>query len=157
MIVVGSAYRGKADAPLAIFPGYYTGRTTHIHTKVFTEWETLPEGTFRSGKLAHVGQFFFEDDITEEISKVSSSSPRICWVDKAQMYPYITNPIKDTFGRTRNWDDSLNIFQDSHSPEGKYNPIFKLELLGGLVRQGLIGYITMVGESLTGIAVIDRI
>ena len=74
----------------------------------------------------------------------------------AQMYPYVTNPIRETFGRTRNWEDSLNIFQDSHSPEGKYNPIFKLELLGGLVRQGLIGYITMVGESLSGVAIIDR-
>lgn len=74
--MVGLTYRAKTDAPLAIFPGYYTGRATHIHTKVFAEWETLPEGTFRSDKLAHVGQFFFEDDITEEISKVSSSSPR---------------------------------------------------------------------------------
>ncbi|KAK2459983.1 hypothetical protein APHAL10511_007989 [Amanita phalloides] len=113
---------------VTVFPGYYTGRAVHIHTKVFTEWETLPNGTFRSDKVAHVGQFFFEDDITEEINK---------------MYPYIRNPIKDTFGRTRNWEDGLNIFQDSHSAEGEYNPVFKLELLGGVIRQGLLGYITM--------------
>lgn len=78
--------------------------------------------------------------------------------DETQMYPYITNPIKDTLGRTRNWDDGLNIFHDSHSPEGKYNPVFKLELLGGVIRQGLMGYITMVGSRpLAYLAVTDVI
>ena len=59
------------------------------------------------------------------------------------MYPYVMNPIKDKTGRIRNIDDSLNIFADSHGPEGKYNPVFKVHLLGGVVSQGLIGYITM--------------
>jgi len=60
------------------------------------------------------------------------------------MYPYVTNPIRDIRGRTRNSQDSLNIFQDSHGPEGKYNPIFKVHMLGGVLSQGLIAYITMV-------------
>jgi len=60
------------------------------------------------------------------------------------MHPYTENPIRHTHGRTRNWRDSLNIFEDSHGPDGKYNPIFKTHLLGGVVKQGLIGYITMV-------------
>jgi hypothetical protein len=60
------------------------------------------------------------------------------------MWPYATNPIKDTWGRTRNWDDSLNIFNDSHGPEGTYNPIFKAEKLGAVLNQGLIAFITMV-------------
>lgn len=60
------------------------------------------------------------------------------------MHPYDTNPGRNTFGRTRNWRDSLNIFEDSHGPEGNYNPVFKLELLGGIISQGLIGHITMV-------------
>ncbi|KAF8632667.1 hypothetical protein AX17_004799 [Amanita inopinata Kibby_2008] len=111
-----------------IFPGYYTGRATHVHTKVFMDWETLPNGTFRSDKVAHVGQFFFDDEINMHIDK---------------MHPYADNPIRDTYGRTRNWRDSLNIFQDSHGPEGEYNPVFKLDFLGGVINQGLIGYITM--------------
>ncbi|KAK7454059.1 hypothetical protein VKT23_011572 [Stygiomarasmius scandens] len=111
-----------------IFPGYYTGRATHIHTKVFTSWEPLPNGTFVGGKLAHVGQFFFEDDLNIQVDK---------------MWPYTTNPIRDTHGRTRNWRDSLNIFDDSHGPEGEYNPIFKMHLLGGVITQGLGGFITM--------------
>ncbi|KAJ7579691.1 Intradiol ring-cleavage dioxygenase [Mycena floridula] len=111
-----------------IFPGYYTGRATHIHAKVFTSWTPLPNGTFTAGNLVHTGQFFFDDEVNLQVDK---------------MHPYTENPIKDTIGRTRNWRDSLNIFEDSHGPEGKYNPIFRAELLGGVIGQGLIAYITM--------------
>ena len=55
---------------LAIFPGYYTGRALHVHTKVFPEWEVLPNGTFMAGRLAHVGQFFFDDQLEAAIDKV---------------------------------------------------------------------------------------
>jgi hypothetical protein len=58
------------------------------------------------------------------------------------MYPYVMNPTKDTVGRTLNRNDPL--FPDSHGPEGKYNPVFDLHLLGGVVSHGFIGYITMV-------------
>ncbi|KAF5390964.1 hypothetical protein D9757_004017 [Collybiopsis confluens] len=111
-----------------IFPGYYTGRATHIHSKVFTEWTENPNGTFDGRKLAHVGQFFFEDDLNLQIDK---------------MWPYSENPIRDIRGRTRNWRDSLNIFEDSQGPEGQYDPIFKMHLLGGVINQGLVGFITM--------------
>ncbi|KAG6853275.1 hypothetical protein C0991_005546 [Blastosporella zonata] len=113
---------------IAIFPGYYTGRATHIHTKVYPSWTVLPNRTFTSDHLAHVGQFFFDDEINMRVDN---------------MHPYTTNPIRDIRGRTRNWRDSLNIFEDSHGPEGEYNPVFKLELLGGVINQGLVGYITM--------------
>ena len=54
----------------AIFPGYYTGRATHIHTKVFPEWTPLENGTFSGKRLAHVGQFFFEDEMNLVVDKV---------------------------------------------------------------------------------------
>ncbi|KAJ7220621.1 Intradiol ring-cleavage dioxygenase [Mycena pura] len=110
-----------------VFPGYYTGRATHIHTKVFPEWTIDPtNNTFTGGRLVHVGQFFFEDDINMSIDK---------------MHPYTDNPIRHTRGRTRNWRDSLNIFEDSHL--NGYNPVFDAHLLGGVISQGLIAYITM--------------
>ena len=59
----------------AIFPGYYTGRALHVHTKVFTDWAPLPNGTFKAGQLAHTGQFFFDDDVTETINKVRLPPP----------------------------------------------------------------------------------
>ncbi|KZP23421.1 aromatic compound dioxygenase [Athelia psychrophila] len=112
----------------SIFPGYYTGRALHIHTKVFTDWTPQPNGAFKAGRLAHTGQFFFDDDISETINK---------------MWPYSTNPIRDTHGRVRNWNDGLNIFNDSQGPEGHYDPIFRLEKLGAIIDQGLVGFITM--------------
>ncbi|KAF8874756.1 Intradiol ring-cleavage dioxygenase [Infundibulicybe gibba] len=71
---------------------------------------------------------FFDDDVNVQVDK---------------MHPYTDNPILNTIGRTRNWRDSLNIFEDSHGPEGQYDPVFKLHLLGGIIGQGLVGYITM--------------
>lgn len=48
-------------------------------------------------------------------------------------------------GRTRNWVDSLNIFEDSQ--EGGYQSMFDIKFLGGVLEQGLIGYITVVVNS----------
>ena len=136
---------------LAIFPGYYTGRATHIHAKVFPEWTVIKENnTYKGGRLSHVGQFFFDEELNEVIDKVCPlflsfiSTIFMHPVLSLQMYPYVMNHIKDTIGRTQNAVDVLNIFGDSQGPEGKYNPVFKVHLLGGVVSQGLIGYITMV-------------
>jgi len=112
-----------------IYPGYYTGRATHVHAKVFPEWTVNKENnTYKGGRLSHVGQFFFDEEINMVIDK---------------MYPYVMNPVKDTIGRTPNIHDSMNIFNDSRGAEGQYNPVFKVHLLGGVVSQGLVGYITM--------------
>lgn len=112
----------------SVFPGYYQGRATHVHVKVFPEWQMLPNGTFTSGRLVHTGQFFVEDDLNEQIDKV---------------YPYTENPLVKMVGRgrTRNWEDSLQIYQHSH--DGGYMPTFEVEKLGGVLQQGLIGYVTM--------------
>ncbi|KAF9525712.1 Intradiol ring-cleavage dioxygenase [Crepidotus variabilis] len=110
-----------------IFPGYYDNRATHIHVKVFTEWKALPNGSYTSDALMHTGQFFFDDDINAHIDDI---------------HPYTMNPIRNTHGRTRNWDDS-GVFQDSRGAKKEYNPVFKVDLLGFIIPQGLIGYITM--------------
>lgn len=54
----------------SIFPGYYTGRATHVHVKVHPEWSMLENGTFTSGRTVHTGQFFVDDKLNEEIDKV---------------------------------------------------------------------------------------
>jgi protocatechuate 3,4-dioxygenase beta subunit len=48
-----------------IYPGWYQGRTIHIHTKVHA-----------GGHVAHTGQLFFPEDITARI---------------AQLQPYVKN------------------------------------------------------------------
>ncbi|PWN89713.1 aromatic compound dioxygenase [Acaromyces ingoldii] len=112
----------------SIFPGYYQGRATHVHVKVHPEWSVLPNGTFVSGRLAHTGQFFVDDKLNMEIDKLQ---------------PYNENPLAHMPGRkrTRNWEDSLQIFQ--HSFDGGYMPTFDIQPLGGVLQQGLIGYVTM--------------
>jgi len=56
------------------------------------------------------------------------------------MWSYVTNPVRETCGRTCNWP---NIFEIAQGPEGKYNPVFELHFLAGVISQGLVGYITM--------------
>lgn len=48
-----------------IFPGWYEGRTVHIHLKVH-EGGTLGP-TYTGGHVAHVGQAFFEESVTADI------------------------------------------------------------------------------------------
>ena len=112
----------------SIFPGYYTGRSTHVHIKVHPEWTQLPNGSFTSGRILHTGQFFVDDHLNQEIDKI---------------WPYNTNPIRDLpgRGRTRNWDDSLKIYQEEH--HNGHQPTFEIEKLGAVIQQGLIGYITL--------------
>jgi hypothetical protein len=57
------------------------------------------------------------------------------------MWPYNLNPIANKWGRTRNWDDSLGIYQASHA--NGFGPTFDLEYVGGVIQQGLVGYITI--------------
>ncbi|KAL8293576.1 hypothetical protein RQP46_000277 [Phenoliferia psychrophenolica] len=84
----------------SIFPGYYTGRATHVHVKVHTQWKPHANGTFTSSRLIHTGQFFVPEDVNVVIDK---------------MHPYVNNPVKEKWGRTVNWEDSLQIYQDSHA------------------------------------------
>ncbi|KAK4057717.1 hypothetical protein OIO90_001365 [Microbotryomycetes sp. JL221] len=110
----------------SIFPGYYTGRATHVHVKVHTEWEPHSNnGTFTASRMIHVGQLFVEDEINSVIDRI---------------HPYTENPIKNKWGRTRNWVDSLNIYQDSHKG---FQATFETQKLGGVINQGLIGYMTI--------------
>jgi protocatechuate 3,4-dioxygenase beta subunit len=42
-----------------IYPGWYQGRAIHIHLKVHT-----------GGRVAHTGQLFFPEEITERVAKL---------------------------------------------------------------------------------------
>lgn len=45
-------------------------------------------------------------------------------------------------GRTRNWQDSLNIFEDSQI--GGYQSMWDMHYMGSVISQGLQGFITVV-------------
>ena len=71
-----------------LYPGFYPGRTVHIHTMVHTNWSESPNGTLisHSGSLKHVGQMFFDEDWND-------------WILERE--PYNLNEAR----RTRNVED----------------------------------------------------
>ncbi|HWV22958.1 MAG TPA: hypothetical protein VNZ58_02105, partial [Thermomicrobiales bacterium] len=60
---------------------------THIHLKVHVGG-TAEDGTYEGGTVAHTGQLFFDDDLTDKI---------------ATLDPYVTRTIQ----RTRNDEDGV--------------------------------------------------
>ncbi len=70
-----------------IYPGWYEGRAIHIHLKVHA-----------GGHVAHTGQLFFPEDVTEKI---------------ANLQPYVKH--KDVHRTTQAED---GIFEDQHGASG---------------------------------------
>ncbi|KAF6752839.1 Intradiol ring-cleavage dioxygenase [Ephemerocybe angulata] len=104
-----------------LFPGFYQGRTAHIHTMIHSNWAGRPNGTLVSdaGSVNHIGQFFFDE----------------AWNDKVfDTVPYNTNAQN----RTLNSEDGIlqaagpNAFVDISYAEGED------------LSAGLVGYITVV-------------
>ena len=113
-----------------IYPGWYAGRTVHIHMMVLVEGEAgeasadpeavaTPEGgeTYQGGRAAHVGQLFFDDATSEEVFTADAYA----------------RSSED--GKIANQED--NIFGDHGDDPG-----FLVELTGS-VADGLTGEITV--------------
>jgi protocatechuate 3,4-dioxygenase beta subunit len=89
---------GRADFT-TIFPGFYMGRTNHIHFKVRLGGEATAHGkgrTYSAGHVSHVGQIFFEESLNSELM---------------QFEPYKSHAIH----RTSNSEDG--IFGSQHGTE----------------------------------------
>jgi protocatechuate 3,4-dioxygenase beta subunit len=54
---------------MTIYPGWYQGRTIHIHVKVHLGGETA-KAKYQGGHVSHTGQFFFPEDLTADIAKL---------------------------------------------------------------------------------------
>ncbi|KAL0566841.1 hypothetical protein V5O48_015154 [Marasmius crinis-equi] len=105
-----------------IYPGFYAGRTAHIHTMIHLNYETSENGTLIShaGNLLHNGQFFFEETWNDQVYALN---------------PYNTN----TNERTLNVNDGI---LDEENSDGN-NAFLALELLGESIEDGILGYITV--------------
>ncbi|EAU89986.1 hypothetical protein CC1G_05902 [Coprinopsis cinerea okayama7 len=107
---------------VTIYPGYYSGRTTHIHTMVHGgNWQTRSNGTFvsGSGSVNHIGQFFFDESWNDQVFRT---------------HPYTTNTVPRTLN-SRDW-----IMQQAGP-----GAVVKLQYLEGQdINKGLLGYITVV-------------
>jgi protocatechuate 3,4-dioxygenase beta subunit len=57
-----------------IYPGWYAGRTIHIHLKAHVGVSGDP---YSAGHVAHTGQVFFPEDLTEKIAKLEPYAKRL--------------------------------------------------------------------------------
>ncbi|ESK85679.1 extracellular dioxygenase [Moniliophthora roreri MCA 2997] len=109
-----------------LYPGFYEGRTIHIHTMFHIGYEIAPNGTLIShaGNLAHIGQLYFDDAFSDQVLALE---------------PYTSN----TNNRTLNEDDG--ILQDQLEDDN--NAFVAVELLGETLADGVLGYITVGVDS----------
>ena len=56
-----------------IYPGWYSGRTVHIHSKIRTGG-TLSGTSYTGGTNQWIGQVFFDESVTEAVAQVSPYS-----------------------------------------------------------------------------------
>ena len=80
--------------------------------------ELLPNNTIRGGTISHVGQFFIDQDLLDQVEATT---------------PYNTN----TQEQTLNADDILW----PSATEGGDDPVIKATLLGEKIEDGLYAYI----------------
>ncbi|KAJ3935297.1 MAG: Intradiol ring-cleavage dioxygenase, partial [Lentinula lateritia] len=108
---------------VTIYPGFYAGRTAHIHTMVHMNWERSENGTFvsTSGNLLHVGQFFFEEKWNDQVYATS---------------PYTENTNKRTY------NDQDGQMNDSEDADGN-SAIVDITFAGEDLTKGLVGFITV--------------
>ncbi|PRP79575.1 hypothetical protein PROFUN_12836 [Planoprotostelium fungivorum] len=100
-----------------IFPGWYTGRVTHIHVKVHYNGTVNSTGYYTGGSVAHVGQLFFTDALVDEI---------------AQLAPYNSN----TNSMTDIDDDNIYEASGAHA-------ILPYQLIGTNVSEGIVARISI--------------
>ncbi|MFG2281410.1 dioxygenase [Streptomyces asoensis] len=103
-----------------VFPGWYRGRTVHIHTKVHVNGEWTDAG-YEGGNTCHTGQFFFDEE-----SVLAS----------AEVEPYSTS----TTERTTLTEDTI------YDQSGVQGGLLKLKYDKKNIARGVVGSITMAVE-----------
>ncbi|KAJ1308741.1 hypothetical protein OPQ81_004432 [Rhizoctonia solani] len=103
-----------------IYPGFYTGRTIHIHTMIHTGWTKSANGTIisHSGSLRHI--LFFQETLNDRVVALS---------------PYTSTNQR----RTLNAQDGIYAQQNSRG----FNGVVATELLGSTISDGILGYTTI--------------
>ncbi|MFF4716712.1 intradiol ring-cleavage dioxygenase [Streptomyces eurythermus] len=100
-----------------VFPGWYTGRSVHVHTKVHTGGSRTSEG-YTGGRTCHTGQFYFPEEPVEAVADTA---------------PYSANTV------TR-----VTLDQDAIYPgTGTQGGLLKLVYDKRHIERGVIGSITM--------------
>lgn len=59
----------------SVYPGWYAGRAIHVHVKVHLGGTAAQK--YAGGHVAHTGQFFFPEDLTERIARLDPYAKRL--------------------------------------------------------------------------------
>lgn len=105
----------------SVFPGHYSGRTTHIHMVAHLNATVLANNTLTGGSVAHVGQLFWDQDL---ITAVEAT------------YPYNTNDI----AITENADDRVFSTETANTDSV---PVLEYVYLGDDLSDGIFGWATI--------------
>lgn len=106
---------------LSVFPGHYSGRTTHHHMVAHTNVTVLPNNTILAGNVPHIGQLFWDQDIITEVEAT---------------YPYNTNDVT----LTTNAEDRIFAGETEDTTS---DPVFEYVYLGSNISDGLFGWVTV--------------
>jgi len=101
-----------------LFPGHYTGRATHIHVMLHQNATPLANGTLHGLTAAHVGQFYFDQDLITKVEKLPAYA--------ANQQPLTTN-VQD--------------FLLAQGASAGNDPVVNYVLLGDKIEDGLLGWI----------------
>ncbi|KAG8840891.1 hypothetical protein FRB91_005547 [Serendipita sp. 411] len=107
---------------LTIYPGFYTGRTVHIHTMVHQNVKTSTNGTIVSSPstLRHIGQIFFDEALNTRVLAQSAYQGS---------------------GQSHTLNSADGILRQANS--GGYSAFASVTQLGSALSDGLLGYITI--------------
>ncbi|KAI0438646.1 Intradiol ring-cleavage dioxygenase [Xylaria telfairii] len=107
---------------LSVFPGHYSGRANHMHVVFHTDATVLANGTLTGGNVPHIGQFFWDQDLVDEVEATD---------------PYSTN----TQSITLNSED--HVFGEQETEGSDSDPVFNYVYLGEDVTDGLFTWIVI--------------
>ena len=103
---------------MTIYPGFYQGRTTHIHLKVHVGGK-VTGGPYSAGHVSHTGQLLFDDNVSSQVYALA---------------PYTS----DTNSRTLNTQDM--VYTQQNGPK----VLLTLSKLGSAVADGFFATMTLV-------------
>ncbi|KAL4889535.1 Intradiol ring-cleavage dioxygenase [Aspergillus ambiguus] len=111
-----------------LFPGHYSGRTTHHHVVAHLNATVLANNTLSGGTVPHIGQLFWDQDLINAVEATS---------------PYNTNDV------TLTTNDEDRVFSDETAGTTS-DPVINYVYLGDDLSDGLLGWVTIaVNQSAT--------